>query len=215
METLVWEILGGTLHLSGVIVALDFLFGVVIDEVVMGQIVVVEKLHENSVVVNEGASAEWVCEALDWHGVVVNADSCVDVKLFSLDSFHISSLFAKDSEPELTVVDIHEGILLSCSVLLDLLAPDVAVLLSSDHLGEGVLIGLETVHHHMEFSIILLYDRDRSGRVITDDASDNWELSLHIFRFRQVLEQLSVIVELQIRLQLLILLLILGFLLIL
>ena len=135
----------------------------VIDEVVVGKIVVVEQLHENSVVVNEGAGAEWVCEALDWHGVVINTDSCVDVKLFPLDSFKISGLFPKDSESKLTIVNVHKGVLLSCSVLLDLLAPDVAVLVTSNHLSEGVLIGLQTVHHDMELSIVLLDHGDGSG----------------------------------------------------
>ena len=59
---------------------------------------VVEQLHENSVVVNEGACAEWISEALNWHGVVVDADGSVDVELFSLDSFNVSGLFTKDSD---------------------------------------------------------------------------------------------------------------------
>lgn len=74
VETLVWEILGGALHLSGVEISLDGLLGVVIDEVIMGQIMIVEQLHENSVIVNERAGAEWISEALDWHGVVIDAN---------------------------------------------------------------------------------------------------------------------------------------------
>ena len=173
---------------------------------IMGQIMVVEQLHENSVVVNEGACAEWISEALNWHGVVVDADGSVDVELFSLDSFNVSGLFTKDSESELTIVDVHEGILLACSVLLNLFASDIAVLITSDHLSEGVLVGLETVHHNMEFSIVLLDHGDGSGRVITDDTGNNWELGLNILRLCQVLKQLSIVVELKIWLELLVLL---------
>ena len=178
---------------------------------IMGKIMVVEQLHENSVVVNEGACAEWISEALNWHGVVVDADGSVDVELFSLNSFNISGIFAKDSESELTVIDVHEGILLASSVLLNLFASNVAVLVTTDHLGECVLIGLETVHHHMEFPIILLDHGDGSGRVITDDTGNNWELGLNILRLCQVLKQLSVVVELKIWLELLVLLDILSF----
>ena len=178
---------------------------------VMGQIVVVEQLNENSVVVNEGACAEWISEALNWHGVVVDADGSVNVELFSLDSFNISGLFTEDSESELTIVDVHEGILLACSVLLHLFASDVAVFISSDHLSEGVLVGLETVHHDMELSIVLLDHGDGSGGIITDDTGNDWELGLNILRLCQVLEQLSVVVELEIWLELLILLDILSF----
>lgn len=131
-----------------------------------------------------------------------------------MNGFNISALLTEDSESEFTIIDVHEGILISCSILLDLFAPDVAVLFTTDHLGEGVLIGLKTVHHNMEFPVILFYHCDGSGRVITDDAGHDWELGLHIFRLCQVLEQLCVVVELQVGLQLLIFLLILCLLLV-
>lgn len=182
---------------------------------VMGQIVVVEKLNEDSIVVNERACAERISEALDWHCVIVNSNGCVDVKLFFLDSFNVSSLFSKDSESEFTVVNEHEGILLTCSILLDFLASDVAVLVSSDHLGEGIFVGLETVHHHPKFPVVFLDHGDSSGGVITDDTGNNWELGLNILRLCQVLEQLCVVVELKIWLQLLVTLHLLGFVLIL
>lgn len=177
----------------------------------MCQIMVVEQLHENSVVVNEGACTEGISEALNWHGVVVDADGSVDVELFSLDCFNISGFFSKDSESELTIVDVHEGILLACSVLLNLFASNVAVLITSNHLGEGVLVGLETVHHNMEFSIVLLDHGNGSGRVITDYTGNDWELGLNILRLCQVLKQLSIVVELKIWLELFVLLDILSF----
>ena len=45
----------------------------VVNEVVMGQIVVVEQLHEDTVVCDERAGAKRVAESLDRHCVVVEA----------------------------------------------------------------------------------------------------------------------------------------------
>ena len=171
---------------------------------------VVEKLNEDSIVVNERACAERISEALNWHGVVVDTDGLVDVKLFPLDSLYISSLFAKDSEAELAVVDVHQGILLTSGVLLHFFASNVTVFVSSNHLGEGVLVSLKTVHHDPEFPIVFLDHSDRSCGVITDDTGNNWELGLNILGLCQVLEQLSIVVELKIWLQLLITLSILS-----
>ena len=95
---------------------------------------------------------------------------------------------------------------MACSVLLNLFASNVAVLFASNHLSEGVLVGLETVHHNMEFSIVLLDHGDGSCGVITDDSGNNWELGLNILRLCQVLKQLSIVVELKIWLELLVLL---------
>ena len=204
METLIWEILRGALHLLREEVTLNCTLRVVVDEMVMGQIVVVKKLHEDSIVVNERACAERISEALNWHGVIIDSNGSVDVKLFLLDSFNISSLFSKDSESKFTIINEHEGILLAGSILLDFLASDVAVLVSSDHLGKGILISLETVHHNPKFSVVFLDHSDSSSGVITDDAGNDWELGLNILRLCQVLEQLCVVVELKIWLQLLV-----------
>jgi hypothetical protein len=88
---------------------------------------------------------------------------------------------------------------------LNLLAPDVTVFLASDHLGESVLVSLKTVHHYPKLSIILFDDGDGSCGVITDDAGDNRELCLNVFGFCQILEQLSIVVELEVRLELFVL----------
>jgi hypothetical protein len=168
------------LHLFREEVTLNLTLRVVIDEMIMGKIMVVEKLDENSVVINERACAEGICKALDGHSVVIDTDGTVDVKLFSLDGFGVSSLFSEDSESKLTVVNEHECVLLTRSILLHFFAPDVAVLLASNHLGEGVLVGLETIHHDPKFPIVLFDDGDGSGRVITDNTCDNWELGLDV-----------------------------------
>jgi hypothetical protein len=47
---------------------------VIVYEVVVDKLVVVEKLHEHSVVINERACNEWVAETLNWHGVVIDTD---------------------------------------------------------------------------------------------------------------------------------------------
>ena len=103
---------------------------------------VVEKLDENSVVINERASTEGICKALDGHSVVIDTDGSIDVKLFPLNGFGVSSIFSEDSESKLTVVNKHKSVFLTSSILLDFFASNVAVLFASDHLGEGVLVGL-------------------------------------------------------------------------
>jgi hypothetical protein len=177
---------------------------VVVDEVVMGQIMIVEQLNENSVIVNEGARAEWICESLDRHGIIVDAEGCVDVKLFPLDCFSVSRFFAEHSESELTIIDVDKRVFLTSRILLHLFASDVAVLLATNHLGECVLVGLQGIHHHPELPIIFLDYRDGSGRIITDDASHDRVLCLHVFRLSQVLEELCIVVELEIGLELLV-----------
>jgi hypothetical protein len=141
---------------------------------------VVEKLDENSVIINERACAEGICKALDGHSVVIDTDGSIDVELFFLNSLGVSRLFSEDSESKFTVVNKHECVLLTGSILLDLFASDVAVFLASNHLGEGVFIGLKTIHHDPKFPIILFDHGDCSGRVITDNTCNNWELCLDV-----------------------------------
>ena len=141
---------------------------------------IVEKLHENSIVINERACAEGICKALDRHCVVIDTDGSVDVKLFSLNDLGVSSLFSEDSEFKFTVVNKHECVFLTSSILLDFFASDVAVLFTSNHLSECIFVGLKTVHHDPKFPIILFDHGDRPCRVITDATCDNWELGLNI-----------------------------------
>ena len=141
---------------------------------------VIEKLDENSVVINERACAEGICKALDGHSVVIDTDGSIDIKLFPLNGFGVSSIFSEDSESKFTVVNKHKSVFLTSSILLDFFTPDVAVLLASNHLGESIFVGLQTIHHDPKFSIILFDHSDCSCGVITDNTCDNWELGLNV-----------------------------------
>jgi hypothetical protein len=70
IETLLWEILLVAIHDQGG-VSKDLPGGPLVEEMMMGQGRIVEQVHVHQVVIDEGASDEWIREVVDRHRVVV------------------------------------------------------------------------------------------------------------------------------------------------
>ena len=124
----------------------------VVKEVVVSNVLVVEQVHEQQVVVDEGAVNEGVREVVDRHRVVVQAKPFVDVQLVLKDLFLSSFFWAvakKDPEVEAAIVEVADRKNGAIWVLFDLIALDVAdelivlVLSASDLLLESHSAGFE------------------------------------------------------------------------
>ena len=79
VEALVWEVLLGALQDFLLDFANNALFGGVVDEMIVGEGRVVEKLNKYLVIGYESASDEWVWETLVAHGVIVEPKKLVDI----------------------------------------------------------------------------------------------------------------------------------------
>lgn len=160
----------------------------IINEVVVGEAVVVEKLNKDSIIGDEGAGDERVRESLDWHRVVVDAERLIDVELLSADDIGASRLLAKHSEPELAVIDERNGILFTGRILLDLLEPDEAVILTANLLLKSLLIGLKIVHADPVFLVIFLGNHDGPGRIVRYHTRNHGVHRLNALVFGEILE---------------------------
>ena len=163
IEALIREVFRGASHLHFVELALNLPCGVIVYEVVMGEVVVIEQLDEDSVVSDERTSAKWVCEALDRHRKVIDTQGFIDVEFLFLDDLWGPLFFAHQSEPELTVIDVNESILVALVILFNFFAPNEAVRLSTDLLIKCLFVRLKVVHADPELSVILLRHQNGPG----------------------------------------------------
>jgi hypothetical protein len=140
----------------------------------VSSIIVVEKLNEDSIIVDEGAGTEWIRKALDWHSIVINTQSFVDVKFFIFDFSFLPSFFSEYSELKVSIIDVNNGVFVAFVVLFDLFESDVVIRLSTNLFIKSLLISFKIVHSHPKLSVILLSNRDCSGRIVSDHASHDW-----------------------------------------
>lgn len=79
----------------------------------MIQSTVVEESTEYKIIGDEAASDEWVCEGVDGHCEVVDVQELIDVHLVLLNFFLSSLDFIEIAQPEVSIVDEHNGIFLA------------------------------------------------------------------------------------------------------
>lgn len=173
----------------------------IVNEVVMGEAVIVEELYEESIVRDESACDKWVRESLNWHGVVVDTESLVDVELLFTNHLRTPRLLPKHSEPKFAVIDEGNGIFFTRRVLLNLLEPDETIFLTANLFLESLLIGLKIVHAHPVLAIIFLSHHDGPGRIVGDHARHHGVRCLNALVFGEILEIVCVALELDIRLE--------------
>ena len=163
VKTFVREVLRVTLHFLDEHLALDLHLGMIVNEVVMGEAVIVEELDEDSIIRDERARDKGVREPLNRHGVVVDAECLVDVELLFMNHLRAPCLLSEDSQSKLTVVDECDGIFFTSGVLLNLLEPDETILRAANLFLECLLIGLKIVHANPVFAITRLSHHDGPG----------------------------------------------------
>lgn len=178
---------------------------VVVNEMVVHLIVIVEQLNGDAVVRDEAACDERVREALDWHGEVVQVYGGIDVKIFFLTDLLGPRLFREDSKTEVAVVDVDDGILDTERVLLNFLCSNIALFSATNFLLESLLVRLQIVHAHPEFTVISLRNQNGSGGVVRYHAGDDRVLGWHLLVLEQGVELESVVLELQVGLQIFVL----------
>ena len=111
IKTLIWKVLLRAYHDFAInFIILNTSVNHIIQKVIMGQIVIVEELHEDNVIGNESASAEWISEALNWHGVVVDTDESVDVDFCFFDFVFGSLFFVEHSHYKFSIIDVNKSI---------------------------------------------------------------------------------------------------------
>ena len=141
VETLVREVLlGASKNATADFASLPFFK--VVDEVVVGEAVVVEQVDEDLLGVQERAGDEWVWERLVAHRVVVYAADLVDVQFFLCDFILCACHFRKCPHFEVAVIIVADCVALAIWSLLHLLQLDVLALVASNLLLKGDLVAL-------------------------------------------------------------------------
>ena len=97
IKTFVWKVFLSAAQLKRIRLTLHCSNGAVIYKVVMGQVVVVEELHEEFVVRNKGTSNERISKPLNRHREVVDTEQPIHIDLLLQELMLLSSLLAKDS----------------------------------------------------------------------------------------------------------------------
>lgn len=100
---------------------------------------------------------------MDRHGVVVNTNGSIDVKLFSQGYFSSSLLLGEHSQCEFAVIDVDDSIFHSGVILLDLLESNVVVRVSTKLFIESLLVGLKIVHSYPNLGVVFFCNCYDSG----------------------------------------------------
>jgi hypothetical protein len=129
----------------------------------MCQSVIVEKTHENLIIVNETTGDEWVRELTDGHGVVVKTKHFIESNLFLFDLLFSPLLFAENPHPKIAIVHVASSELVALAILRYLFYLDVAVFLASKLLDESYFFVFDTVHDDIGLLLVFLLNGDGSG----------------------------------------------------
>ena len=121
---------------------------------------IVEQLHKHEIIGNEGTIDEWIWEVINWNCVVVYADFRVHIELLFLNFLFGSVGLSKCSNFKTTIVIVSNCILITCSILLNLLQLDIIFFLTSNDLLK---------HHEVGLQVVLL---NKVGLIILPGHSD-------------------------------------------
>ena len=124
IEALLWIVLARAIHCHGHQIALrvpyePFGFDIV-DEMEVGQRVIVEKVYEYQVVCQEAASDIRMRQVVVAHRVIVKANDFIDMHLSVLYLLFRPHLLPKGSQPKLTIVIVDKSIFSPIVILSDL-----------------------------------------------------------------------------------------------
>jgi hypothetical protein len=83
---------------------------------------VVEQINkQNLILVNKASGDVWVWEVIDRHGIVIDSNKWVDVKLFFVYFILRSCSLSKSSQFETAIIKVTDSKQISSTILLDLL----------------------------------------------------------------------------------------------
>ena len=120
----------------------------------------VEKVDEQLVRTDEGASYKRVRKVGDCDGIVVYAKDIIDLKFFPLDLVDVSLFCSKDPDKKLAIVHVGESELAADCVLLDLVALDALVVLAAaNRFLHDQLVSLQTVDVDETLMLVFLKHR--------------------------------------------------------
>ena len=95
-------------------------------EMVVGKLFVVKQVYKHDIVIYKHTSDEWIRKVVDWHGVVIQVELTIDVKLIFLYFLLAPGNTTKSPQVEDTIVKISSSKLCTTGVLLNLIHLDVA-----------------------------------------------------------------------------------------
>ena len=142
VETLVWEVLLVAIHLELDYLTNNFSFDNIIDKMIVCERKVMEKSYKYLLIRYKTADNVRIWEILNRHGPVINPNQGIDIQLVVLNLLLSSGDLTKVSEHPLAIIEIHQRILVSSAILLNLLHLNIVRVLSSDLLLKGKLIAL-------------------------------------------------------------------------
>ena len=195
VEGLVWEVLSGALfaelmrfHSWNHIIRFDW-----VDEHVLFEFDVVEKIDENSVIINEAASHIRITKSCHWNRMVVQFQQRIWIYV-KVTAFHIDiadllavllivactirvRFFAEMSQPEAAVIHVGNAVMVAVEVLLNVFHLDIS---ASVVLFEGqFVIVLQAILLDNVMHIVVLGAGYDPTAVIRYDNTDNIVLGLN------------------------------------
>ena len=109
------------------------------NQVIVSQVVVMKKVNENLVVIDETAVDEGVRKLIYWHRVIVKTEHLVELYLLSLDFFFGSLLLTKDAHSKLAVVHVTCSKHIASRILDNFFYFDVGILMAAKFFVEHPL----------------------------------------------------------------------------
>lgn len=121
----------------------NFSFVYIEKKVIVGDAVVMKEVDEEQVIMDPRACDEGVWKVLDWHGVVVDVQSFVDVELCPFYFFLSPGFCAKNTNEEDTVIHVGDSELIASRILLNFLQLDVVSIFAANFFLESKVVALE------------------------------------------------------------------------
>jgi hypothetical protein len=131
------------------------------EELMMLNFLVVEQINKNEFVSYKTASDEGVWEIVNWHRMIVQPKSLVDIELIFFNFFKSSSLSAKGSQVEFSIVKIGSSEDITFFALLNFIHLDIADFFNSTvTFFKGHFHAFHIKHMDPVLPVVLLRDRN-------------------------------------------------------
>ena len=131
------------------------------EELMVLNALVVEQIYKKEIVSYKTASDERVWEIVNWHRMIVQAECLVDIELIFFNFFRSSSLIAKGSQVELSIVKISCSKYITFFALLNFIHLDIADILDSTvTFFKGHFHAFHVKHMHPVLPVVLFGDRN-------------------------------------------------------
>jgi hypothetical protein len=174
------------------------LVGDVPDKMKMRVSIAMEEVYKNFVLCDPAACDEWIRKVIIDHGVIIQSDQLIDLDLSFLDLLFGPLRFAEYSQPEKPIIKVDAGKHLSVEILLDLLHPDVLILVASDFFLESKLLSLDRVHLDPALPLLGFGHRDCPRGIVGNYHRLDRVHRHHAILLYQIRKNVTVLVQLRI-----------------